>query len=420
MLTHCLICALALEDPKPGGAEEIPRGRMEYVSVDSPSLEDEEMIDVGVYLPPGHDGGEDRYPALYFLHGMNGSARKWAERDSQLQLDQLIALGKVPPMIVICPDGRNSMYVNWLNGRSRWEDFIAEDLVEEIDARFRTRPEPKSRGLTGDSMGGYGVLLIGFTRPGVFGSLSAHSAALYSVDPEKLPAWIKQRGEHWKDIYGHPVDVEFWKSKNPLHLAATLDVVKLRQSALYFDVGKDDRFGYDATCLELDRILDEREVPHVFLQRAGDHGAEYFESYVQFSLLFHGLCFDGQDPEPGDYQTEIIKRDPSALLSKLGLEDLTVGAGAEAKKGSKVDIHYTGWLTDGTQFDSSRDRTEPFSFTIGQSRAIRGWHLGVEGMKEGGKRKLTIPPELAFGGRSQEKVPANSTVVFEIELLKVY
>ncbi|HEU4699446.1 MAG TPA: FKBP-type peptidyl-prolyl cis-trans isomerase [Gemmatimonadales bacterium] len=111
---------------------------------------------------------------------------------------------------------------------------------------------------------------------------------------------------------------------------------------------------------------------------------------------------------------------PVRLPSGLVYEDLVVGEGREAEPARVVQVHYTGWLTDGTKFDSSLDRREPFEFTLGAGRVIRGWDEGVKGMKVGGKRKLTIPPELGYGARGAGRViPPNATLVFDVELLDV-
>ena len=107
---------------------------------------------------------------------------------------------------------------------------------------------------------------------------------------------------------------------------------------------------------------------------------------------------------------------PSGLM----IETLAEGTGPEAKAGAQVRVHYTGWLTDGKKFDSSKDRGDPFSFKLGGGQVIKGWDEGVAGMKVGGVRKLTIPPTLGYGARGAGGViPPNATLVFEVELLGV-
>jgi hypothetical protein len=98
--------------------------------------------------------------------------------------------------------------------------------------------------------------------------------------------------------------------------------------------------------------------------------------------------------------------------------DVKVGTGKEAKAGDVVEVHYTGTLTDGTQFDSSKGR-DPLKFQIGSGSVIKGWDIGITGMKEGGKRKLVIPPSLAYGTADKGKIPPNSTLNFEVELVSV-
>jgi FKBP-type peptidyl-prolyl cis-trans isomerase len=108
--------------------------------------------------------------------------------------------------------------------------------------------------------------------------------------------------------------------------------------------------------------------------------------------------------------------DPNA---KLVQTDLVVGKGTEAKAGDSVSVHYVGTLTNGTEFDSSRKRGKPFTFTLGKGQVIRGWDQGVAGMKIGGKRKLVIPPSLAYGPRGMGSIPPNSTLQFEVELMDI-
>ena len=106
--------------------------------------------------------------------------------------------------------------------------------------------------------------------------------------------------------------------------------------------------------------------------------------------------------------------------SGLNYEELQVGNGDEAKPGDTVEVHYTGWLKNGTKFDSSKDRGRPFSFALGAGRVIKGWDEGVAGMKVGGKRVLIVPPSLGYGARGAGNViPPNATLKFEVELLDV-
>lgn len=108
----------------------------------------------------------------------------------------------------------------------------------------------------------------------------------------------------------------------------------------------------------------------------------------------------------------------TTTASGLIIEELVEGEGAVAAVGQTVSVHYTGWLTDGSKFDSSKDRNEPFEFPLGRGWVIRGWDEGVQGMKIGGTRKLTIPAELGYGARGAGGViPPNATLVFEVELL---
>ena len=110
----------------------------------------------------------------------------------------------------------------------------------------------------------------------------------------------------------------------------------------------------------------------------------------------------------------------AAASSQSGVVDIVVGTGKEAKDGMKVRVHYTGYLASGKKFESSYDKKKPYTFVIGQGAVIKGWDYGIVGMKVGGKRKLTIPPQLAYGAKgSLPTIPGNATLVFDIELVEV-
>ncbi|MBI4137959.1 MAG: FKBP-type peptidyl-prolyl cis-trans isomerase [Candidatus Sungbacteria bacterium] len=167
---------------------------------------------------------------------------------------------------------------------------------------------------------------------------------------------------------------------------------------------------------------------------------KYVVVFVGVVVLLSGVLYfflageDGEERvrssanEPQDIslsRTENEKEDGLVPVKQLRdstglvIEDVKTGGGREAKTGDTVSVHYVGTLADGKKFDSSRDRGEPFSFTIGQGFVIQGWEQGIPGMRVGGMRKLVIPPDLAYGERAVGTIPPNSTLFFEVELLDV-
>jgi FKBP-type peptidyl-prolyl cis-trans isomerase len=147
---------------------------------------------------------------------------------------------------------------------------------------------------------------------------------------------------------------------------------------------------------------------------------QWYYAFLGASLM---LCFacsesdaNSQDKDKKD------KKEEKVITTKSGLKyvELKEGTGDEAKTGQIVEVHYTGWLKDGTKFDSSKDRNEPFKFPLGAGRVIKGWDEGVAGMKVGGKRKLIIPSELGYGKRGAGNViPPDAELTFEVELLGI-
>jgi S-formylglutathione hydrolase FrmB len=165
------------------------RGRLETVEIDAPSLRGNPLGDPArrallVYLPPGYDGGGERYPAVYFLHGFTGSAAGWRNVQAFAptvpeRLDALVADGSVPPAIGVFPDGFTALGgTQWIDAPAvgDYQAYLCRDVVAFVDGRYRTVPEPRSRALVGKSSGGYGALAMGRDRPDVFGHLASHAA----------------------------------------------------------------------------------------------------------------------------------------------------------------------------------------------------------------------------------------------------
>jgi peptidylprolyl isomerase len=140
-------------------------------------------------------------------------------------------------------------------------------------------------------------------------------------------------------------------------------------------------------------------------------------------------CGDGEEeagPTPTESPTQVeggppaVSGEPTVTASGLQFIDIEVGTGDSPQAGQTVEVHYTGWLADGTKFDSSLDRGQPFSFVIGVGQVIQGWDEGVASMKVGGKRRLIIPPELAYGESGHPPViPSNAELTFDVELLDI-
>ncbi len=149
------------------------------------------------------------------------------------------------------------------------------------------------------------------------------------------------------------------------------------------------------------------------------------QQFVPVMILFAILgaaagCGGNKASAPSTSAPMKVTGPPTTTASGLQYWDIVVGTGATAEPGNVVKVHYSGFLTNGQKFDSSRDRGEPFSFPLGAGQVIKGWDEGVSGMKVGGQRQLRIPPELAYGSAGAPgAIPPNATLIFDVELLDV-
>jgi enterochelin esterase-like enzyme len=167
-------------------APAVAIGHVEARSFWSASLE--RTMPYRVYLPPGYTEGTRHYPSLYLLHGMGGSDREWQDLGIASAADRLIAAGQIAPLIIVMPEGARSYWVDQASGGEQWGHYTAVDLVNEIDATYRTIARTRSRAIGGLSMGAHGALQLALNYPGEFGAVGAHSLVLRRFD--SIPSYF--------------------------------------------------------------------------------------------------------------------------------------------------------------------------------------------------------------------------------------
>jgi S-formylglutathione hydrolase FrmB len=271
--------------PRPGTTAKV-----ECSSISSAILG--HAVNFCIVFPPDYEASANkRYPTLYFLHGLFENERSWIDRGGEQMWDNLTAEGELTKFIVILPDGGRSFYVNSQDGRERYEDFFIQEFVPEIDRRYRTLAVAGERGISGVSMGGYGALHLAMRHPDVFGSASAHSAALLPKFPDPLPTEGRWGfyARVLQEPFGSPLNESYWDVNNPLTLAEHPE--RFSHLALYFDCGDHDRYGFEEGADLLNRILSQKGFPHEYALRAGGHGWDYLHQYMPFSLEFHSKEF---------------------------------------------------------------------------------------------------------------------------------
>src|SRR5271168_2705857 len=207
-------------------------GRAECRSVPSKILA--RPVAYCVLLPPSYDSDKARrYPVLYFLHGLGQNEQALLDSGGWSLIQDLWDQKKIGDFLIVAPDGDRSFFINSRDGRQRYEDFFVKEFLPFIESHYRVREGRRNRGITGISMGGYGALHLAFAHPELFGSVSAHSAALIQWAPA-LTAGDAPGASALRllgDVFGSPPDRAFWDRNNPLVLARTADLTHLN---IYF------------------------------------------------------------------------------------------------------------------------------------------------------------------------------------------
>jgi S-formylglutathione hydrolase FrmB len=292
-------CASAV-DLKRGDATQTPaspppqtaapaavKGRVEYTEFDSAVLG--QKVRCAISLPASYDAKKtQRYPVVIFLHGLNNDERSWESEGMQSRLEVLRAAGKVGEYIIAMPYGANSFYLNAKDG-ARYEDAIVKDFLPFVDKNYRTTAKASERVIEGISMGGYGALLIAFKHPELFAGVAAHSAALFDELPAQ-PADQADRRAGFRyalaaKLFGTPPDAAYFMANNPLQIARA-NAAQIKRLKIYFDVGDQDRYGFQGGNQKLDAALTEAGVKHEFYLVSGDHGWSFLTARSEPALVF--------------------------------------------------------------------------------------------------------------------------------------
>ena len=241
-------------------------------------------------LPASYDqDAKRRYPVLYFLHGLFDNEQTLVNSGGWSLIERLREQGKIGDFILIAPEGGSSFYVNARDGGRPYEDFFLREFLPAVEGRYRVRGGRAARGITGFSMGGYGALHLAFRHPQLFGSVSAHSAALMDDTQGERLRVLVSRMPFLGDVFGRHFDARYWKAQNPLTLAATS--AGLGALRIYFDCGNRDEWGFDSGAVALDAILKRRGIAHESHIYPGGHDWQYMAEHFPQSLEFHWKAF---------------------------------------------------------------------------------------------------------------------------------
>lgn len=267
-------------------APVINTSKIEYSKFNSTSLGSD--VNYAVSLPASYNkDNSQRYPIVIFLHGLFNDEKDWQDRGIQAKLDELRSTGKVGEYIIAIPYGANSFYLNSKNGLL-YEDAIVKDFIPFIDKTYRTNP--KNRMIAGISMGGYGALMIAFKHPEMFVGVAAHCAALFEELPKAPTSPKDSRGRYRyelaTELYGKPPNLEHFQQNNPLYLAKA-NAQKIKQLKIYFDIGQQDRYGFETANKLLDDILTKANIKHDFHFVEGEHGWSFLLSRTEPAFIFY-------------------------------------------------------------------------------------------------------------------------------------
>jgi putative tributyrin esterase len=230
-----------------------------------------------IYLPPGYASGSREYPTVYLLHGMAGSDRQWEDLGIAQAADRLIAAGEIAPLIIVMPEGENAYWVDHATDGQKWGNYTAVDVVNDVDANFRSIARQRSRAIGGLSMGAHGALQLALNYPGEFTAVGAHSLVL-------------RRFGSAPSYFGNPAD---FATRDPMQIVKRTGPGGC-SFALWIDIGAGDQWASTAT--QFDAELTDLGIKHQWHLWAGDHSAAYWSAHLDDYLRFYDASLSSRVP----------------------------------------------------------------------------------------------------------------------------
>lgn len=274
-------------------ASAVADSRVECGSLDSKVIH--RTMRYCALLPPSYDTDQQKkFPVLYFLHGLGDNEQSLVNMGGWNVIEELREKRKIGDFIIVTPEAGRSFYVNSFDGRVPYSDFFIKEFMPAVERKYRVRPGRGSRGISGISMGGYGALRFAFAYPNLFGSVTAHSAALMPEPVERLRSAVSASAPLSAllgDIFGKPLNAAHWQQNSPFVLART-NRAELTDMKIYFDCGLSDEYGFDTGARALDEDLNKLKVKHESHLYPGNHGIGYFLRHLPASMEFHSKAFD--------------------------------------------------------------------------------------------------------------------------------